>query len=348
MADYLDFFGFREHPFLLTPDPAYFFPASPHIQAMEVLAFALKRGEGFMVLTGEAGTGKSLLLRRLLDVMPDRKATAVIIAPPLSPVGVLELLLKEISPSQASMKGDAAFLLKELERAVLELAEAGRELVVIIDEAQNLPAETIEQLRLLSNIELSREKLVQILLVGQPELEGLLRSPSLGQLMQRITVHERLRPLNMDEMRDYVKFRLTTAGRGDISIAPAAFREIYRYSRGIPRLINKLMDRVLLRAAAQGGGKITSGLVKDALSTLPDGRGDGAARRRLVRWWALAAVLILVLAAVFSLLRFAPAWTRRLESAFSSKVVHGASNTPKSSSEGAENGANAWKNLRRH
>ncbi len=267
--DYLNFFGFKEHPFKLLPDPSFFFPAEPHLRAKDVLVFGIKRGEGFLVLTGEAGTGKSLLLRMFIDELPPDKVTAVVVAPTVSPRGLLKLILEEM---KISVENDCetAFLFKEFEKAIIELAADGKELVIIIDEAQNLPIKTLEQLRLLSNIETGKKKLLQILLLGQPELNDILKSKGLGQLVQRITVNERLRSLNKNEIQGYINFRLNKAGRGDIAITSSAIKCVFNYTRGIPRLINKLMDRTLLVAASEGSKRITKDVVENARDTLPE------------------------------------------------------------------------------
>ncbi len=267
--DYLNFFGFKEHPFKLLPDPSFFFPAKPHLRAKEVLIFGINRGEGFLVLTGEAGTGKSLLLRMFIDELPPDKVTAVVVAPTVSPRGLLKLILEEINISVGN-DYETAFLFKKFEEAIIELAAEGKELVIIIDEAQNLPIETIEQLRLLSNIETDKKKLLQILLLGQPELNDILKSKGLGQLVQRITVNERIRPLNRSETQEYITFRLNKAGRGDIEITSAALNSVFNYTKGIPRLINKLMDRVLLVAASKRRKRITKDIVENARETLPE------------------------------------------------------------------------------
>ena len=266
--DYTKYFNLKDNPFRLLPDPSFFFPSEPHIKAKEVLLYGINRGEGFMILVGEAGTGKSLLLRMLLLDLPPEKETAIVVAPKVSPSGLMRLILEDMGIQCDDIR-ETALLQKIIEEAIIKLGEAGKELLIIIDEAQNLPLDTLEQLRLLSNIETSRKKLLQILLVGQPELISLINSPGLGQLAQRICIMESLRPLNMKEMEEYVSFRLNKAG-GILHIKKSALKTLYRASSGIPRIINKIMDRTLLVAASRGTKEICSKNVKHALETLPD------------------------------------------------------------------------------
>ena len=269
ISDYLPFFNLRTMPFQLSPDPEFFFPAKPHREVLEVIKFAVGRGEGFMVLTGPAGTGKTLLLRLLIKELPENKLPAVVVTPAVSPEGLVRLLLDELEISVEDTPLDFAVLLKRLQDALIDLASAGRELLVIIDESQDLPVETIEQLRLLSNIEFDDRKIIQILLVGQSELEHVLAHPGLRQLVQRIVISETLSPLSLQETREYISFRLARAGRADLEIADSAIKILFKHTGGIPRMINRLMDRGLLMAAARGAHRITRDDIASAAATLP-------------------------------------------------------------------------------
>ncbi len=269
IRDYLPFFHLKTQPFRLSPDPEFFFPAHPHIAALHCLKFAIERGEGFMVLTGSAGTGKTLLLRLLLKELHEEKQPAVIVTPAVSPEGLVRLLLDELRQPVEEASVEFSILLKRFQNALIELAASGRELLVIIDESQDVPVATLEQLRLLSNIELDDRKIIQILLLGQTELDAVLADPRLGQLTQRIVVNETLPPLSREETGDYILFRLARAGRADLEITERAVSTLYEYTGGIPRMINRIMDRALLMAAAQGVQKVRRQDVVEAGKTLP-------------------------------------------------------------------------------
>ncbi len=289
--DYISYFGLKEPPFRLSPDPEFFFPARPHLAARQVIGYAIERGEGFMVLTGPAGTGKTLILRLILKDLPDHKVPCLILTPKLDPTGLLRLILEEL---KRPTDGDQGSLLKGFQEVLLEFASKGKELFIVVDEAQNIPLETLEQLRLLSNLETSRKKLLQILLLGQPELERLLKDKRLGQLAQRITIKETLRPLDKKETQEYVNFRLAQAGRADLSLSWLSLWRLYMATNGIPRRINRLMDRALLMASASGSNRIRTQDISSAIKTLPEG---GAAYRGLMVHGAkitsaLAAILV--------------------------------------------------------
>ncbi len=266
---YLSCYNLHKAPFGLSPDPDFFFPAPPHLAARETLKHTLQRGEGFMVLIGEAGTGKTLLIRILLKEMDRNKVPAVLLSPTVNPQGLLRIILAELGEN-ISQENDMASLLTCFQKTLLDMARNEKELLIIVDEAQNLPIESLEQLRMLSNIETSDRKLMQILLVGQPGLVEKLQDPLLGQLNQRIVISESLRPLNRKETIDYINFRLAQAGQGGLPISRSAGRLLFKNSQGIPRLINRLMDRTLLFGCADSSGKLTAGHVKKALETLPD------------------------------------------------------------------------------
>jgi len=269
IRDYLPFFNLNAPPFRLSPDPDFFFPAKPHRAALEVLKFAVERGEGFMVLTGCAGTGKTLLLRLLLKEIPENKLPAVVVTPAVGPEGLVRLLLDELGIHIEEAHPEFAVLLKRLQDALIELASSGRELLVIIDESQDLPVETLEQLRLLSNIELDDRKIIQILLMGQSELDHVLAHPGLRQLVQRIVINETLSTLSLQETGDYITFRLARAGRADLEITHRALNALFQHTGGIPRMINRLMDRALIMAAARGGRRVKQEDITAAARTLP-------------------------------------------------------------------------------
>ncbi|WP_457576665.1 ExeA family protein [Desulfomarina sp.] len=266
---YLKCYNLHKAPFGLSPDPDFFFPAPPHLAARATLKHTLQRGEGFMVLIGEAGTGKTLLIRILLKEIDRNKVPAVLLSPTVNPQGLLRMILTELGEN-TSQENDMASLLTHFQKTLLTMARNKKELLIIIDEAQNLPIESLEQLRMLSNVETSDRKLMQILLVGQPGLGEKLQDPLLGQLNQRIVISENLRPLNRKETIDYINFRLAQAGQGGLPISRSAGRLLFKNSLGIPRLINRLMDRTLLFGCADSSGKLTAAHVKKSLETLPE------------------------------------------------------------------------------
>ncbi len=312
--DYLDYFKFVDQPFRLTPDPSFFFPAKPHFAAKEVLKYAIERGEGFMVLIGPAGAGKTLLLRMLLSDLPANKIPAVVVTPAVDPQGLLELILEEMMGDAIAFDGvnplvvhgqsnDFASLLKQFQAALLRQASQGKELLIVIDEAQNLPVETLEQLRLLSNIETDRQKLLQILLVGQPELDELLKDKRLGQLTQRIVIREDLRALTLKEMQEYIAFRFAKAGRADLNISEKALKQIFKATHGLPRLVNRLMDRALLIAASLGDKELKIDHIKQACVTVPEPYLHSQARKKFFlapAFFSAFVVMIMVLAFAFA------------------------------------------------
>ncbi len=267
-SQYLTCYGLTTAPFRLSPDPEFFFPSKPHISAREVLKYAVQNDEGFMVLTGPAGTGKTLLLRLLLQEIGKEKISVVLTNPVLNPAGLLHQILLELGFELDAAIGEAN-LLAAFQKVLLELASENKDILVIVDEAQNIPLETLEYLRMLSNIETNQKKLLQILLSGQPELEQLLEDPRLAQLTQRIAIYESLRPFSASETIEYIKYRLAKAGRSDLTLNAPARRTLHRLTGGVPRLVNRLMDRTLLIACSNYKGKITGKHIKAAAGTLP-------------------------------------------------------------------------------
>ena len=258
-----EFFGFSDEPFKLTPDADYFYPSSSHEEALGLLSFFLKEGDGFAVLIGSPGTGKTTLIRRLLKSIPDNYTFAFIVTPMLSPDQLLKAILEDIGLKSTD---NFAANLKELQTYLLSLAKDKRKLLLVIDEAQSLPLESLEQIRLLSNIETNDFKPLQILLSGQPELEGIIKN-RLSQLNQRITIRCYLKPLNREETEEYIQYRFAKAG-GSIPLDKKAKNLIFKISKGIPRLINSVMKRALLMAYAEKRKSITKGDILTAAESL--------------------------------------------------------------------------------
>ena len=264
---YNEFFGFKEKPFSLVPNPAYLFLSKTHEEAMAHLIYALSQGEGFAEITGEVGTGKTTLCRALLENLDENTESAYIFNPKLDSIQLIKAINDEFDiPSGSDNVKD---LIDTLNAFLIEKKADGKDIVLLIDEAQNLSREVLEQLRLLSNLETSQYKLLQIILVGQPELKEMLESPDLRQLRQRITLSCHLSPLTFRETKEYIIHRLRTAALNHVTdFAPGAIRKIYRYSSGIPRLINIACDRALIVAYGSSQKKITGKIAGNAIGEL--------------------------------------------------------------------------------
>jgi general secretion pathway protein A len=259
---YTQFYGLREKPFTLSPDPKYLYLSDSHREALAHLLYGIEQGEGFISITGEVGTGKTTLCRTLIQRLDPATEVAFVFNPPLSGLELLQAIHHELG----LLGGEATRqeLTEELNTFLLEKKGQGRRVLLIIDEAQNLEREALEQVRLLSNLETNTAKLIQIILLGQPELDTKLESPDLRQLRQRITVRWRLAPLSASETREYVAHRLRIAAGGSRELfTELALREIHRRSRGIPRLINLLCDRALLSGYAAQVQSIGLGLLSE-------------------------------------------------------------------------------------
>ncbi len=267
--NHLRFFGIEEEPFRLTPDRDFYFPSRSHSAVTEVVRYGLDSGEGFLMIYGEVGTGKTMLLRKLSSYLHSHYETAYIISPQLSPRELLFAILQDLDVVEHDANTlPAPALFQKIYDYLVSRNPLGKRLLVIIDEAQNLPEESIEQLRLLSNFETDKRKLLQILLVGQPELKAKIYKPSLRQLRQRITISETLLPLSRAEMAAYINFRLNRVGRPDLTPAAGITKMIHRYTNGTPRLVNKLMSRTLLMAYAGQQQYIDKENIKDAVESL--------------------------------------------------------------------------------
>ncbi len=257
---YTEFYGLREKPFALSPDPRYLFLADSHREALAHLLYGIEHGEGFIAITGEVGTGKTTLCRTLLQRIEPGTEVAFIFNPQLSALELLQAINAELGLATDGL--GRRELMEQLNRFLLAKKAEGRRVLLLIDEAQNLAPDTLEQVRLLSNLETDTSKLIQIILIGQPELDAMLESPNLRQLRQRISVRWRLAPLGATETRDYVRHRLRIAAGAPREIFPElALRELHRRSRGIPRLVNLLSDRALLAGYGSGARTIGLGLV---------------------------------------------------------------------------------------
>ena len=242
---YNQFYSLLENPFSVTCDPTFFFPSSRHEEAFSHLLYGIQSRKGIIVITGEIGTGKTTLCRTLLNRLDQKTKTAFILNPSFSDIELLQLIVKDFGiRSNATSKLE---LVETLNNFLLEETSRGNNVAIIIDEAQNLDVRQLEQVRLLSNLETEKEKLLQIVLVGQPELSDQLRLPELKQLNQRVCVRYHMLPLEESEVKAYVDHRIKVAGAaGKIYFTDEAIKTIYLHSDGTPRLINILCDRALL------------------------------------------------------------------------------------------------------
>jgi MSHA biogenesis protein MshM len=282
---YHSHFSLHEPPFSLTPDTAYFF-AHPSAQAaLNTLLVALRSGEGFVKIVGEVGCGKTLLCRRLLAALAKDCETAYIPNPSLDSRTMLLAVCEELG-IRVDPVATGHRVVKELERALLERARAGRRVVLVIDEAQAIPDRTVELLRLVSNIETEKRKLLQIVLFGQPELDARLAQPHLRQLLQRIAFSERIEPLGEEEVAEYVRHRLSVAGAGEARVfEEPALAELSRRSGGVPRLINVIAHKAMMLAFGEGARTIAGRHVVMASDDTP-----GLGRTSRPRWlgWMFA------------------------------------------------------------
>ena len=262
---YQSFYGFKELPFNITPDPKFLYLSPTHQQALQHLKFGVQEKKGFIVLVGEVGCGKTTLCRRFLSELdPARYDTALILNPRVTETQMLKLILTDLG--ETKLARSQVDLVAQMNRVLLERIERGRDIVLIIDEAQNLKVEVLEQIRLLSNLETDKQKLLQIVLMGQPELKEVLGREELRQLRQRILVHYELRPLSQSDVTHYIQHRLTLAGSmGWPTFTSWALRAIHRGSGGIPRIVNNLCDKALLAAFIRESDEINYWDVRRAL-----------------------------------------------------------------------------------
>jgi general secretion pathway protein A len=296
---YTEFYGLREKPFSLSPDPRFLFLSDSHREALAHLLYGIEQGEGFIAITGEVGTGKTTLARYFLSRLDGSTHSAFVLYPALSGEELLKTILDElhVTPEGESRKS----LVDALHRFLLETRAAGRNVVLIIDEAQDLAPDVLEQVRLISNLETDTEKLIQIVLMGQSELRDLLARHELRQLAQRVTARYHLSPLTLEETLAYIKHRLQVAdGEGKVGFDHDALVAVHRLSAGVPRLVNLICDRSLIAGYVRNTRRITRSMVREAAREVEGDRPRGP-----LRWHhgLVAGGLTLLLAALaFSLL----------------------------------------------
>lgn len=297
---YLRYFGLNEAPFSITPDPAFVFLSPRHRDALAHLMYGIGKGGsgGFVQLTGEVGTGKTTLCRCLLDQVPEGTHIALLLNPLVTPRELLAAISEELGIDVSDSIDSTRLLVDALNRYLLSAHERGERVVVVIDEAQNLSPEALEQVRLLTNLETSKEKLLQIVLLGQPELRELLQRRTLRQLAQRITARYHLSPLGPKDTHLYIRHRMQVAGAQRNPFRRNAMNTLYQRSQGIPRLINIIADRSLIAAFAKERMDVTAAMVHEAANEVQ--LGERQVKR--VRWplllgaTAIAAVAVLAIA----------------------------------------------------
>jgi general secretion pathway protein A len=264
---YLQHYGLNEPPFTITPSPRFLFYSAKHREAYNHLVYGIRERKGFVQLTGEVGAGKTTLCRAMLDGLDEQFATALILNPVMSPDELMKAIAIEFGLTVSGL--DRLETLSVIQEFLLWRANAGKDAVLIIDEAQNLTDEMMEQVRLLSNIETDDRKLLQIVLLGQPELRDRLDAHGLRQLRQRITVRYHLKALTREEVAEYIRHRIQiSGGNGRPRFTPPAVWRVHRYSGGVPRLVNAVCDKALLAGYVNQTDEIDFGLVGRAIREL--------------------------------------------------------------------------------
>ena len=302
---YLEFYRLREPPFAITPDPEFLYLSQTHLNAIDKILYGIQSRMGVILLSGEVGTGKTTLCRVLLDRLEDQAVTVYLITPSFSGRELIAAILEDLGrpcPAAATKKD----LIDALNRFLLA-ADPQRPVVILIDDAQSLPPETMEDLRLLSNLETDKQKLLQVILAGQPELESRIGQPALRQLAQRVAIHCRLERLAPDEIQPYIAQRLFVAGdQGQIRFPPRVAAKIHRITDGIPRMINKVCDLALTAAYTHGAHCVSVGHLRAAATELVGPRVKRRSRLGALRQAAVCGAAALLLAGVYGLSAFSP------------------------------------------
>lgn len=261
---YKDFYGFEQYPFNVTSDPRFFYLSKRHREAFSYLVYGIQEKKGILEIIGEVGTGKTTLCKALIDKLDPQTKTAFILNPNLPGIQLLQAIIEDFGVT--IKKRTKISLLFSLNRFLLDEITAGGNVVLIIDEAQNLTPRQLEEVRLLSNFETSQEKLIQIILVGQPELHDKLKQYDLRQINQRIAVRYRITPLEKNEVQEYIEHRIRiSGGENKVFFSPEAFEQIFYHSKGTPRLINIICDRALLAGFSRETKNIDESIINDCI-----------------------------------------------------------------------------------
>ncbi|TDR20561.1 AAA family ATPase [Marinicella litoralis] len=291
---YLEFFDLQQAPFSITPDPEFVYLSEKHQESLAHLIYGVTRGggAGFVQLTGEVGTGKTTISRLFLQKLPTDTHAALILNPNITPTELLENIFKEFKISTRGIKGKLNAMVEKLNEKLLLWWADGKNTLILIDEAQNIPRDTLEQLRLLTNLETDQQKLLQIILIGQPELKQLMQRKDLRQLAQRITSRFHLQPLSNAETIQYIKHRVAVSGGPKELFSNAAIKKIFKQTQGIPRLINVLCDRALLVAFAKESPSVGSTHVRQAIQEVYPDQKQGPEPKLLLTLVVLAILFV--------------------------------------------------------
>jgi general secretion pathway protein A len=288
--DYLEFFHLQEDPFGLTPDSSYFYPSKMHNDVLASLDYAVDQKEGFSLVIGEPGTGKTTILKIFIDRWKEKAEIALIMTPRLSPEELLQAVLDDLKIILDTTNKNE--MIKAFRDFLIDRSLSGKRVIIIVDEAQNLSDASLEELRLLSNLETEKEKLLQIILVGQPELQRRLQSEGMRQLDQRITIRTTLRPLTLHETSDYIAFRLVKAGKGSAIFDEKVKKTIYKISGGIPRLVNLLTSRAMMVAYIGTAHHIQKKHVLDAAKHISNTQTRILSWQRLVGYAVVGLLIV--------------------------------------------------------
>ena len=300
---YRKFYGFQERPFEITPDPKFVYLSEIHQEALARLQYAVREGKGFSVITGEAGTGKTTLVHMLLSKLDGNVRTSFIFNPIMDRADFLNYVCDDLGITSDGMKSRGQSL-AALHNFLLDCFARDEKVFLIIDEAQSLEPELLQEVRLLTNLETSKKKLLHVILLGQPELNQILAEPRFRPLKQRITVRYHLRPLRLKETKEYIQYRLKRARSRNLSIFDhGAIREIYRYSKGIPRLINIVCDNALLTGFSLDQTRIGKNIIRDIVVDL-----EGSAKGNRKSLLLLHLILLFFILALFFQLSIAVFW----------------------------------------
>ena len=293
---YEKFYGFKEKPFEITPDPEFFFSSENHKEALAHLQYAIREGKGFTVITGEAGSGKTTLVRTLLSQLNGKVKTAYIFNPTLDSSDFIDYICDDLGIEQVRARTRGHNLIA-LHHYLLECYARHEKVFLIVDEAQTLDPDLLQQIRLLTNLETEKDKLLHVMLIGQPELDQTLDEPRFRPLKQRIAVRYHLRSLNLKEVGQYILYRLKKAGARNLRIFHHdAVKEIYRHSRGIPRLINIICDNALLTGYSQNQNRIDKSLIREVVHDI--GSDDKDKKRKYVNAILFFIISLFIFAAI--------------------------------------------------